>query len=390
MLSSLTQYEKVPLYQQMPKTYRIKLVVSYVLLLFGISMLIHVMLDDFSHYSLILSIYVYTGIIAILWTLAITVPSFAIWYHRLTLATMVVFFITFTLLSLFIKKSFFDPSDIQIQRMILLILVIIFVVVGIALYAKVLEYQGAWRMKMNEEIRVARLLQSRFVVPVHLVTEDLKVAGETVPASEAGGDYIDCLKDEDGVLLVVADVSGHGIGTIAVVGMLKSTLKALWISQRDLPGTLEKTNRLFRENTSKNIFISLAAIHIQPSIRRATVAIAGHLPALYLSTGRDELKEIHGHSTAIGLTDKPVFWVQEIGLSAGDRFLLITDGMIEAVNHKNEEYGFDRIKSFFRDNPHLEPELFLEKIKDDLEAFRSGVKNNRREDDYSVLCAEIR
>lgn len=202
--------------------------------------------------------------------------------------------------------------------------------------------------RVREETRVAAEIQSS-MAPSNLAVPNLELAHVTLPAAEAGGDYCDVLPDAGGAWLTIGDVSGHGLGSGLIMLMLQSISAGIVRSDAQIApsrlvvavnGTLfdNVRHRLHRDDHA-----TLTVIRYEPSGRLRFAGLHEPLLVVRAATGRCEA------------ITPPGFWVgalpeiahltedAELTLEEGDLLVLHTDGVTEARNAQQEQFGLERL-----------------------------------------------
>ncbi len=206
----------------------------------------------------------------------------------------------------------------------------------------------AEKERLEKELEIAAQLQTS-ILPRKTTIGGLEVAARMVPASSVGGDYYDVLPTEGGGWLGIGDVAGHGLPSGVVMLMLQSCVAALVrrdpkASPRD---ALIAVNQVLFENVRDRMelgkFVTLSLLRYD---RGGKVVFAGaHLDLLVCraTTGRCETVPTPG--TWIGVTRDitRVTVESHCELAAGDLLVLYTDGIVEAMDAKGEEFGMERL-----------------------------------------------
>ena len=199
------------------------------------------------------------------------------------------------------------------------------------------------RERIEQELRVAQLIQQQFL-PKHL--PDLpgwQVAAFYRAAQAVGGDFYDFIGLDGGRLgLVVGDVTGHGVPAALVMATTRSFLRA----QAPRAGTpsevLSQANDFLHADIPQNMFVTCLYAVLDPATGRMTFANAGHdLPYVRTASG---LVELRATGMPLGLMPGMPYEEREFTLSPGDTMLLHSDGLAEAHAPDREMFGFPRVK----------------------------------------------
>ncbi|HEV8537813.1 MAG TPA: SpoIIE family protein phosphatase, partial [Bacteroidota bacterium] len=132
------------------------------------------------------------------------------------------------------------------------------------------------------EINIARKIQQSLIPCTTFENSWCRVAGMTASATEVGGDYFDIVALSDHRLVVaVADVAGHGVGSGILSAMTKSALRSQHMHVASPAMVLENLNRTIYQVSERNMFVTLAYLLLDADARTAAYATAGHLPLLF-------------------------------------------------------------------------------------------------------------
>ena len=199
------------------------------------------------------------------------------------------------------------------------------------------------QMHERREMREACEIQRRLLPADLTLAPGVEIALNWRPARDVGGDYFDVLRFSDGSIgLCIADVEGKGLPAALVMSSLQATVRAL-ASPEMGPGALcERLNAIFCEELRAERSISLFYARLDPRTRRLTYANAGHLPPVVRRReGRPERLTTGG--VVLGQFPGRTYSQAEVDLGPGDALVLFTDGVTEAMNGSEEEFGEARI-----------------------------------------------
>jgi sigma-B regulation protein RsbU (phosphoserine phosphatase) len=200
----------------------------------------------------------------------------------------------------------------------------------------------------EREMREAGELQKR-LLPKHITQiPGIDIAVDWKPARTLGGDYFDVLRFADGsVGLCIADVEGKGVPAALVMSNLQSAVKVFAAPSVDPKTLCQRLNGIFCDDVHAERSISLFYAHLDPATRRVTYANAGHWPPLLIRRdGPNEKLETGG--AVLGRLPNWKYEQAEVVLGGGDFLVLFTDGLAEAENTAEEEFGEERIAACAR------------------------------------------
>ena len=246
------------------------------------------------------------------------------------------------------------------------------------------------RQRMKLELDVARQAQLQMLPQTIPSREGLDIAAFSEPAKEVGGDYFDFFELNQRTLgFAVGDVSGKGISAALYMTMLKGSLQSQAMHQPSPKELLSHINRTFFKSADKTTYVTLlyGVIDIQENL--LTFARAGHNPILIYRSKEQTLFFLKPPGLGIGLEKGDVFErvlaEESFALQQGDTIIIYTDGLTEARNTKDEEFGEDRLTELIKARPFDSAEELLQRIKSGYFAF-----TGRAEAHDDLTCMVIR
>jgi serine phosphatase RsbU (regulator of sigma subunit) len=235
------------------------------------------------------------------------------------------------------------------------------------------------------ELDIARRVQARLFPQTLPRCNTLLYAGTCAQARQVGGDYFDffSLRDER-LALVVSDVAGKGIAAALLMANLQASLRSHWLNAVEDPqGFLRSVNRLFYDNTTASAYATLFFAEYSDSEQRLRYVNCGHLSGLLLRAG-DGVEWLPSTCTVLGLFDDWECSVSECALSDGDVLVVYTDGITEAFNDSDEEFGEAGVLQSVRAHRDLPPQQMIDAILDDVRRFSA----HEQHDDMTLLVAK--
>ncbi len=214
---------------------------------------------------------------------------------------------------------------------------------AIALENARLHRQALEKERLERELDLAAEIQ-RQILPFALPTvPGFELIGWNRPARQVGGDYYDLrLIGGDRLSLVVGDVSGKGMAAALMVSTLHSALRLLQGRSGLAPVFLEDLNGHILESGAAKKFITLLLAELEPASGRLTYLNAGHNPGLLLR--RDgEVVHLRATGLPLGLLPDIRYTAGAAEIRPGDLLCIYTDGITEAENPADEEFGLPRL-----------------------------------------------
>jgi sigma-B regulation protein RsbU (phosphoserine phosphatase) len=235
------------------------------------------------------------------------------------------------------------------------------------------------RQRMSREREEARLIQQALLPKASPYVPGFRISGLSVPAGEVGGDWYDFIAfDDGGYGLVLADVSGKGMAAALLMSATRGMLRSLAYTSKSPAEVLDKLNRLMVDDFPSGRFVTLIYAVLDPAKHRLSFSSAGHLPPLLADGQRWRLLESE-LGMPLGLA-KCEFSETEVELAPGSHLLLYSDGITEAANPEEEEYGAGRLAEQVL-RPKVSPEDILADVR--RHAARRGL-----EDDATVILVK--
>jgi len=208
------------------------------------------------------------------------------------------------------------------------------------------QQEAQERERLEQELRVARLIQQTLLPKTLPELPGYDVAAYYQPAREVGGDFYDFVELEDGRLgLVVGDVTDKGVPAALVMATTRTMLRAA--AQRLFsPGeVLQRVNDVLVTDIPPNMFVTCLYAVLDPGSGRLVYANAGHDLPYRRRAGRNEgAEELRATGMPLGLMPGMGYEEKEIELGKGESILFYSDGLVEAHDERREMFGFPRLQ----------------------------------------------
>lgn len=249
-----------------------------------------------------------------------------------------------------------------------------------------LASEAARRERIDREIEIAREVQER-LFPQQLPTlPGHTIHGACRPAQGVGGDYYDVLMLDDGSLgLAIGDVSGKGISAALLMASLRASLRGMTMDgPADLARLISRVNRLVFESSADNRYATFFFGIYQPVNRLLRYVNAGHNPP-YVIRG-SEIHALEGGGPVIGLLPDALYEECHLILQPGDLMLAYTDGISEALNLQDQEWGEDRMVAAARAHLPENASTILRHIVTEADRFAATAPQH---DDMTLLLMKL-
>jgi phosphoserine phosphatase RsbU/P len=247
------------------------------------------------------------------------------------------------------------------------------------------------RVVMKRDLQIAKEIQAWLLPSQAPDVPGLEIAFATRPANTVAGDYYDVFArtplepERSNFLIAVADVAGKSVPAAMLMATFQASLKTLSITPGPLTELVARMNRYACSNSQRGRRFTTAFIaEYEPSSRRLTYVNAGHNnPMLRRQSGLMERLEAGG--VPLGVMEDATYESGERVLERGDWLAIFTDGVIEAENIQQQEYGEARLIAMLHSGVLTAPPVMLNSILVDLDRF---VGNAPQHDD--VTCVVMR
>ena len=246
--------------------------------------------------------------------------------------------------------------------------------------ARRFQSERSERETMSREAQEARVMQQALLPKSSPYIPGFAISGLSVPAGAVGGDWYDFIPFPDGRWgLVLADVSGKGTAAALLMSATRGMLRSLAEACCTPGEVLTKLNGLLVEDFPAGKFVTLVYAVLDPATRSVTFANAGHLHPLFIDDNNAQFLDTE-RGLPLGLSCGD-YSETTVTLSRGSRLVFYSDGITEAVNEAEEEYGLDRLARHVANH-----DASALSIVDDVRAFANGVSQR---DDATVVFVGV-
>ncbi|MEE0956959.1 MAG: PP2C family protein-serine/threonine phosphatase [Ruminococcus sp.] len=251
------------------------------------------------------------------------------------------------------------------------------------LFAEREKMLASTEMELDVATRIqANMLPNKFPFMPERTEFDLYASMD--PAKEVGGDFYDCfMVDDDRLALVIADVSGKGIPA-ALFMMASKILIKNCIMTGESPGEVLRTvNNQICENNQEEMFVTVWLGILDLCDGTLVSANAGHEYPVYKTSGGDFSLCKTKHSFVVGGMKGIKYKESQMQMEPDSKLFVYTDGVPEAEDATEEQYGYDRFLAVLNKNKDADPKQLLTAVDEDVQKF---VQNQPQFDDLTMLC----
>ena len=250
------------------------------------------------------------------------------------------------------------------------------------------------KKRLEQELEIAREVQAALFPKQLPHPRGLSLFGGCEPARVVSGDYYDFIHEDDArIHIVVGDISGKGISAALLMAGLQAAMRNQLSSfhqadpaevERRLSTVLEQLNRQIFLNSPREKYATLFAGRYDAESRRLCYCNAGHLPPVLLHRG--EVKRLEGGGTVLGLFESASYKASSTELEAGTVLAIFSDGITEAVNDADEEFGDERLVEALRESASRAPEGIYRHIIAQVRLWQGNLKQH---DDITLIIGKV-
>jgi len=252
-----------------------------------------------------------------------------------------------------------------------------------------LLYRQVMRQRRVEsELELARKVVEGLMPRSFPLIEGFDIYGTTIPFREVGGDYLDFIDSiSERLPVLVADVSGKGLAAALIMVTFRAYFRATVINELAMRVVMGRVNRLVHDTTDGERFITAFYGLLDPEHKRLLYISAGHNPPLLLHRdGTSKLLDQGG--LPLGVFDTSRYSESVVDLSSGDVLVMYTDGVVEARNERDEEFGLERLKEVVSASAERRAHEIVHAITTAVDEYSSEVGGP--EDDLTVSVIKVK
>ncbi len=261
---------------------------------------------------------------------------------------------------------------------------------GVIALLVLLLLEIADRVVMKRDLEIARDIQSWLLPPAPPEIPGLRIAFATRPANTVAGDYYDIFprpSSEHGrFLFVVADVAGKSIPAALLMATMQASLRTLSATSSTLRDLVQGLNHYACSNSQGGLRYTTAFLaEFDPASRAFTYINAGHNnPVLRRASG--EVERLIAGGLPLGIRNEAAYESGNTVLQPGDWLLIFTDGLVEATNHDDQEYGETRMQNVLNSGTDTMPSELLHHMMADLDIFVGATPQH---DDVTCMLIKV-
>ncbi len=241
------------------------------------------------------------------------------------------------------------------------------------------------RERMERELALATEIQQRFQPSGPPIIEGYEFQGISFSCYEIGGDYYDFIPRADGTMLIaLGDVSGKGTAAALLMSSLHAAIHGQVAAKTPLADAVVSVNQYLAENTPSNRFVTLFVAELDPATGKLRYINAGHNPPL-IGRVDGSVEQLSAGGLPLGMMAMSEYEVGEVMLNNGDALVVYSDGVTEANNLAEDEFGLDRLIEVLKTNLKHSASAIRDKVESSLSDFTGTAPAN---DDITLVIVK--
>ncbi|MBL7075531.1 SpoIIE family protein phosphatase [candidate division KSB1 bacterium] len=240
-------------------------------------------------------------------------------------------------------------------------------------------------IKMREEIRLAHDIQSNLLPKKPPQLNGYDIAGESIPAQVVGGDYFDFIPvDENRLAFCLGDVSGKGLPAALLMANLQATIRGQTIIKPSPKDCLRHSNKLLYQSTESQKFVTLFYGILDSQKHQLRYSNAGHNSPLLFSEGEEPVPLETG-GVVLSFMENFSYDEGVVSFNPGDLLLIYSDGITEAMDAGDEEFGEERLAALVKENMGESASGLIEKV---ITAVKRHAGDSSQMDDMTLVVIQ--
>jgi predicted ATPase/serine phosphatase RsbU (regulator of sigma subunit) len=240
-------------------------------------------------------------------------------------------------------------------------------------------------VRIREEVHVASRIQRDLLPYAAPVIPGYQICGTNIPAQIVGGDYYDYIPiDDTNIALCLGDVSGKGLPAALLMANLQATLRAQITNSHSVKNSVERSNKLLCRSTGSDRFITLFCGILDWKSNRFRFTNAGHDSPFFFN-GIGPPSRLTTGSLVLGMLEDFPYEEQAITFEKGDLLVIYSDGIPEAMNERNEDFGELRFEELISNNRETPANELMDRIIDEV---KNHIGTAPQSDDITLLLIQ--
>lgn len=252
---------------------------------------------------------------------------------------------------------------------------------------KLIETMEQLSTRLKEEVAGAASLQRNLLRPARIDLPGLRGLSTLITSSEVGGDFYDYYTvDSRWVVMLVGDVSGHGVASGTMVSAAKAGVNLLEAGREKEPRKiLSRLNETLYNTARQSLLMTMFAVSLDTQTGELRFANAGHQFAYLYRAALGSLEVLELGGLPLGKNEHTDYEQRGTEMDVGDRLFLYTDGIVEEENASGEYFGYDRLEELLTLHAESDAEILRDEI---LARLTSHVGRRQFNDDVTIFQVE--
>lgn len=243
---------------------------------------------------------------------------------------------------------------------------------------------------INSELEMARQIQLSILPRETPHLQGLEIEARYLPMSSVAGDFYDFLViDEKHVGILIADVSGHGLPSALIASMLQTAFAAQALNAADPARVLSGLNQALC-GKFRSHYVTAAYLFLDIDKNTVKYAGAAHPPLLLWQSKHGRASECVENGLMLGPFAHSIYSAITFPLEEGDKIVLITDGIIEARDSSDKEFGMERLRQIVDSQHSLPVSHFADAVLDGLAGWSQEAIGPGQSDDITLLAIDFK
>lgn len=239
--------------------------------------------------------------------------------------------------------------------------------------------------KMKKELALAAKIQEDFLPKENPPCKKFEIVGYNTPCYQVGGDYYDFIDiDPSRLGIVVADVSGKGVGASLLMASLRAALQSEVYAEYNIEDMAAKLNDFVHRSSAPNAFITFFFCELNKGNGELKYINAGHNPPLIIDK-KGKITRLESSGLCLGMFPSTTYEVKKVKINLGEMAILYTDGITESRSKDNKEFDEKGLIKLIRKHAKLQAPKILKKVYEELDSFTAGAE---RMDDMTLVIIQ--
>ncbi len=240
-------------------------------------------------------------------------------------------------------------------------------------------------LRMREELRLAAQIQQELLPKEFPNLPGYDIAGITLPAQVVGGDYFDFIPMEHNCYgICLGDVTGKGLPASLLMANVQATMRGQSLLSSSAKDCIRRSNTLLYRSTSADRFVTLFYGVLDFTGHRLTFSNAGHDHPFFISA-KEKVRRLQNGGTVLGIMEEFPFQEDTISIDKGDLLVIYSDGVVEAMNEKGEQFSERRLAAVLQKSRNRPSRELIDRI---VSAVKKHAGSYPQSDDITIVVVK--